>query len=210
MSVIEYISTELGNDNMSFSIPAYQAIYEKAVSLLPDFYGERPKKEEEIATLRQKLEAEGIEHIRNTIDNIDGIQREEKALQERIDNQIMQEKTLFQSSFLEKKLCSDESDIVRNAAIELVSDKYQLSKVHTKFSNVETEADRLNELIPVAILSWKDAILTFNIRKIQEQIKEAAKAGDLTRMQDLLASQNNLKSLQQQFAKLLGDRVIIP
>ena len=122
----------------------------------------------------------------------------------------MQEKTLFQSSFLEKKLCSDESDIVRNAAIELVSDKYQLSKVHTKFSNVETEADRLNELIPVAILSWKDAILTFNIRKIQEQIKEAAKAGDLTRMQDLLASQNNLKSLQQQFAKLLGDRVIIP
>ena len=210
MSVIEYISTELGNDNMSFSIPAYQAIYEKAVSLLPDFYGERPKKEEEIATLRQKLEAEGIEHIRNTIDNIDGIQREEKALQERIDNQIMQEKTLFQSSFLEKKLCSDESDIVRNAAIELVSDKYQLSKVHTKFSNVETEADRLNELIPVAILSWKDAILTFNIRKIQEQIKEAAKAGDLIRMQDLLASQNNLKSLQQQFAKLLGDRVIIP
>lgn len=210
MSVIEYISTELGNDNMSFSIPAYQAIYEKAVSLLPDFYGERPKKEEEIATLRQKLEAEGIEHIRNTIDNIDSIQREEKALQERIDNQIMQEKTLFQSSFLEKKLCSDESDIVRNAAIELVSDKYQLSKVHTKFSNVETEADRLNELIPVAILSWKDAILTFNIRKIQEQIKEAAKAGDLTRMQDLLASQNNLKSLQQQFAKLLGDRVIIP
>lgn len=210
MSVIEYISTELGNDNMSFSIPAYQAIYEKAVSLLPDFYGERPKKEEEIATLRQKLEAEGIEHIRNTIDNIDGIQREEKALQERIYNQIMQEKTLFQSSFLEKKLCSDESDIVRNAAIELVSDKYQLSKVHTKFSNVETEADRLNELIPVAILSWKDAILTFNIRKIQEQIKEAAKAGDLTRMQDLLASQNNLKSLQQQFAKLLGDRVIIP
>lgn len=210
MSVIEYISTELGNDNMSFSIPAYQAIYEKAVSLLPDFYGERPKKEEEIATLRQKLEAEGIEHIRNTIDNIDGIQREEKALQERIDNKIMQEKSLFQSSFLEKKLCSDESDIVRNAAIELVSDKYQLSKVHTKFSNVETEADRLNELIPVAILSWKDAILTFNIRKIQEQIKEAAKAGDLTRMQDLLASQNNLKSLQQQFAKLLGDRVIIP
>ena len=210
MSVIEYISTELGNDNMSFSIPAYQAIYEKAVSLLPDFYGERPKKEEEIATLRQKLEAEGIEHIRNTIDNIDDIQREEKALQERIDNQIMQKKTLFQSSFLEKKLCSDESDIVRNAAIELVSDKYQLSKVHTKFSNVETEADRLNELIPVAILSWKDAILTFNIRKIQEQIKEAAKAGDLTRMQDLLASQNNLKSLQQQFAKLLGDRVIIP
>ena len=210
MSVIEYISTELGNDNMSFSIPAYQAIYEKAVSLLPDFYGERPKKEKEIATLRQKLEAEGIEHIRNTIDNIDSIQREEKALQERIDNQIMQEKTLFQSSFLEKKLCSDESDIVRNAAIELVSDKYQLSKVHTKFSNVETEADRLNELIPVAILSWKDAILTFNIRKIQEQIKEAAKAGDLTRMQDLLASQNNLKSLQQQFAKLLGDRVIIP
>ena len=78
MSVIEYINTELGNDNMSFSIPAYQAIYEKAVSLLPDFYGERPKKEEEIATLRQKLEAEGIEHIRNTIDNIDGIQREEK------------------------------------------------------------------------------------------------------------------------------------
>lgn len=210
MSVIEYISTELGNDNMSFSIPAYQAIFEKATTLTAEYDNERLKKEEEFTVLRKQLEAEGIEHIRTTVDNIDSIQREEKALQERIDSQINAKKMLFQSSFLEKKLCSDESDTVRNTAIELVSDKYQLSKVHTKFSNIETEADRLNELIPTAILSWKDAILAFNIRKIQEQIKEAAKAGDLQKMQELLAVQNNLKSLQQQFAKLLGDRVIIP
>lgn len=210
MSVIEYISTELGNDNMSFSIPAYQAIFEKATTLTAEYDNERLKKEEEFTVLRKQLETEGIERIRTTVDNIDSIQREEKALQERIDNQINAEKMLFQSSFLEKKLCSDENDTVRNTAIELVSDKYQLSKVHTKFSNIETEADRLNELIPTAILSWKDAILAFNIRKIQEQIKEAAKAGDLQKMQELLAAQNNLKSLQQQFAKLLGDRVIIP
>lgn len=210
MSVIEYISTELGNDNMSFSTPAYQAIFEKATTLTAEYDNERQKKEEEFAALRKQMETEGIELIRTTVDNIDSIQREEKALQERIDSQINAEKMLFQSSFLEKKLCSDESDTVRNTAIELVSDKYQLSKVHTKFSNIETEADRLNELIPTAILSWKDAILAFNIRKIQEQIKEAAKAGDLQKMQELLAVQNNLKSLQQQFAKLLGDRVIIP
>ena len=210
MSVIEYISTELGNDNMSFSIPAYQAIFEKATTLTAEYENERLKKEEEFTVLRKQLEAEGIERIRTTVDNIDSIQREEKALQERIESQINAEKMLFQSSFLEKKLCSDENDTVRNTAIELVSDKYQLSKVHTKFSNIETEADRLNELIPTAILSWKDAILAFNIRKIQEQIKEAAKAGDLQKMQELLAVQNNLKSLQQQFAKLLGDRVIIP
>lgn len=210
MSVIEYISTELGNDNMSFSTPAYQAIFEKATTLTAEYDNERQKKEEEFTALRRQLETEGIERIRTTVDNIDSIQREEKALQERIDSQINAEKMLFQSSFLEKKLCSDESDTVRNTAIELVSDKYQLSKVHTKFSNIETEADRLNELIPTAILSWKDAILAFNIRKIQEQIKEAAKAGDLQKMQELLAVQNNLKSLQQQFAKLLGDRVIIP
>lgn len=210
MSVIEYISTELGNDNMSFSVPAYQAIFEKATTLTAEYENERQKKEEEFTALRRQLETEGIELIRTTVDNIDSIQREEKALQERIDSQINAEKMLFQSSFLEKKLCSDESDTVRNTAIELVSDKYQLSKVHTKFSNIETEADRLNELIPTAILSWKDAILAFNIRKIQEQIKEAAKAGDLQKMQELLAVQNNLKSLQQQFAKLLGDRVIIP
>ena len=210
MSVIEYISTELGNDNMSFSVPAYQAIFEKATTLTAEYDNERQKKEEEFAALRKQMETEGIEHIRTTVDNIDSIQREEKALQERIESQINAEKMLFQSSFLEKKLCSDENDTVRNTAIELVSDKYQLSKVHTKFSNIETEADRLNELIPTAILSWKDAILAFNIRKIQEQIKEAAKAGDLQKMQELLAVQNNLKSLQQQFAKLLGDRVIIP
>ena len=210
MSVIEYISTELGNDNMSFSVPAYQAIFEKATTLTAEYDNERQKKEEEFTVLRKQLEAEGIERIRTTVDNIDSIQREEKALQERIESQINAEKMLFQSSFLEKKLCSDENDTVRNTAIDLVSDKYQLSKVHTKFSNIETEADRLNELIPTAILSWKDAILAFNIRKIQEQIKEAAKAGDLPKMQELLAVQNNLKSLQQQFAKLLGDRVIIP
>ena len=210
MSVIEYISTELGNDNMSFSVPAYQAIFEKATTLTAEYNNERLRKEDEFAALRKQMETEGIEHIRTTVDNIDSIQREEKALQERIESQITAETMLVQSSFLEKKLCSDESDTVRNTAIELVSDKYQLSKVHTKFSNIETESDRLNELIPIAILSWKDAILAFNIRKIQEQIKEAAKAGDLQKMQELLTAQNNLKSLQQQFAKLLGDRVIIP
>ena len=210
MTVIEYINTELENDSMTFSFPEFKAIYDKTLSLISEYHTEKEKKEEELADMKKQLEAEGIEHIRNTVDNIDGIQREEVALYDKIDKQIASELTSFQSSFLERRLCSDENDIVRNTAIELVTEKEQLSKIHTKFSSITPESERLNELIPTAILGWKDAILTSGIRKIQEQMKEAAKAGNLQRVQELLATQNNLKSLQQQFAKLLGDRVIIP
>ncbi len=61
----------------------------------------------------------------------------------------------FESNFLERYFTTYPDTQISLLAVDLVSDKYQLSKVHTKYQKVETESDRLWELIPRAIYELK-------------------------------------------------------
>ena len=85
-----------------------------------------------------------------------------------------------------------------------------MSKVHTKYAKIETEIDRLKDLIPRAILGWKDAILSCKIKSLQEQIKQTVISNDMELMITLMEQQQELTNLRSQFAKLMGERVIIP
>ena len=92
----------------------------------------------------------------------------------------------------------------------MVSEKYQLSKVHTKFQKVETETDRLWELIPRAIYELKNAILEQSIKQIQEQLKEATQAKDDQRVNELIEQNVELNRVRTTLAKQIGDRIISP
>ena len=95
-------------------------------------------------------------------------------------------------------------------AVDLVSDKYQLSKVHTKYQKVETESDRLWELIPRAIYELKNAILEQTIKQIQEKIKEATQNKDNEKIIELMEQNVELNQLRTTLAKQIGDRIISP
>ena len=47
---------------------------------------------------------------------------------------------------------------ISRLAVDLVSEKYQLSKIHTKFQTIESEEEKLADLIPRALFELKDAI----------------------------------------------------
>lgn len=210
ISVVEYVNSELAKDGIAFSTPQFQAIFQRALSLLPEYHADYIKTVSNLNSKKAELETKGIDNIRSTIENMDDIQKEESILKDRIENQIASELLDFQKNYLVKRLSSDIDDAIRTTSIELITEKHQLSKIHTKYSHIESEVEKLNECVPIAILGWKDAILAYQIKEIQEQLKSAAAHDDLVEMQKLLIRQNELSSLRIQFAKLLGERVIIP
>jgi DNA primase len=98
--------------------------------------------------------------------------------------------------------------VVRRVTTELISEKYVLSKVHTKYAKIETEQDKLNELVPRAIYEWKDAILESQMRDIRQKIKEAG--NNTEELTALMSRQMELKQLKSEFAKFLGERIVAP
>ena len=132
-------------------------------------------------------------------------QKEENSLQEMIYAETQDKIATFSINFFERRICSVEDDAMRKTAINLVSEKYQLSQIHTKFAHVQTDYERLFVLVPEAINNWKNAIVQCHIMDIQEEMR--ASGGDT---KDQLERLNELYQRRRELAKLIGDRVVNP
>ncbi|MGL4292229.1 MAG: DNA primase [Bacteroidales bacterium] len=97
---------------------------------------------------------------------------------------------------------------VSRLATDMVADRYQLSKIHTKYAVVEEEKDRLFDLIPRALFELKDAIIREEIKVINDKIKAAAQAQDMPRtlaLMEEVAEKNQVRAI---LAKELGERIV--
>ena len=99
---------------------------------------------------------------------------------------------------------------ISSLAVDMVSEKYQLSKIHTKFQTIESEETRLPDLIPRALFELKDAITSQNIKRIREEIKQAAGGKDSNRTAQLMSELSGLYELKAALAKQLGERIVSP
>ena len=208
--VWEYIVEELSIDNIELCNPLYKHIVELTAE-------QREYEAQQVAALRtelqvkeQKLVDEAIEQIRLESGDIADKQRKEAEAQTRIAREMDEELQTFETNFLERYFTTHPDSSISMLAVDLVSEKYQLSKVHTKFQKVELEADRLWELIPRAIYELKNAILEQSIKQIQEQIKEASRNKDEQRIIELIEQNVELNRVRTALAKQIGDRIVSP
>ena len=208
--VWEYIVEELSIDSIELSNPLYKHIVELTAE-------QREHEAQQVAALRselqvkgQKLVDEAIEQIRLESGDIADKQRKEAEAQTRIAREMDEELQTFETNFLERYFTTHPDSEISLLAVDLVSEKYQLSKVHTKFQKVELEADRLWELIPRAIYELKNAILEQSIKQIQEQIKEASRNKDEQRIIELIEQNVELNRVRTALAKQIGDRIVSP
>ena len=208
--VWEYIVEELAIDNIAFSNPLYKHIIELASQ-------QREHVAQQVSSLRQELLPKVQEQINKIIEqirlengDITDKQRKEAEARENITEQMEEELQTFESNFLERYFTTYPDTQISLLAVDLVSDKYQLSKVHTKYQKVETESDRLWELIPRAIYELKNAILEQTIKQIQEKIKEATQNKDNEKIIELMEQNVELNQLRTTLAKQIGDRIISP
>ena len=208
MSLLTYISNELTIDNIMFSNVDYNNIFNICLSYRDEYYTEMS---EFIANLQQEIipyREEGMKRIKASFKNIDDAERQEKELEDSINAKTSKEIKEFQMHFLEKRLSSHPDDNVRRIALEMISDKHQLSKIHTKYGTIRSDDEQLFDLIPKALFNWKDAIIDCQINDLKQELSSSV--NDIKLSNDIMKEINELYNVRIKLAKELGDRVVNP
>lgn len=106
---------------------------------------------------------------------------------------------------------------VMKLAIDLITDKYQLSTIFTKQSvsenvtrevKIATDEDKLQELVPQLLLELKYTIITQRIEQLTEMIHKAEADDNFELLRQLLSTQPALLEIKNEICKQLGNRVI--
>ncbi len=112
-------------------------------------------------------------------------------------------------------LAHPKQEISRLAA-NLLEDRYELSKVHTKqYGDVKkedtpmAEEKHLETSVPRVLTELKDAFITHQMKIIKEKMKLLQKAGDHDGSITLMQQLKELDGIKKTLSKVLGERVIL-
>ena len=213
-TVLEYINNELLMDQMDFSNRLYKRTFEIAKRFIDPYY-------HDLASFNSQLEKDTREFISQEMVQTDdqepleldshslivAQENKEKSIQAKANATAMKKLMDFSSSYLMKLLCSIDDDQVRQLACELATDNLpQLSKIHTKYTVIVEERDRLLSIVPERLYNWKNALLIIKINEVKAQIASAA----ADQLPQLLEHLQELYSVRHQLAAIIGDRVVNP
>lgn len=209
MNVLEYVKSELAEEDMNFSNAKYNQVYQFVCeNVAGDFPRDYEAFQKQALERRNNAISKGISEIQKSASDLAEITRREQMLTKQCDEDYLAELTNYSAMYLHKSLMSNPNDVIRRVTTDLVSEKHVLSKVHTKYAKIETEQDRLAELVPRAIYEWKDAILECQMREVRKLIQEVGDNHD--KLMHLMSKYMELQQLKGQFAKYLGERIIAP
>ncbi|MCL2650605.1 MAG: DNA primase [Candidatus Azobacteroides sp.] len=99
---------------------------------------------------------------------------------------------------------------ISQLAVGFVSDKYTLSKFHSKFQKIEEESEKLLDLVPYEVLNYKDAVLKRQMESLKTQIKIAQDENDTEKADELMGKLSGLwKESEKIISKHLGERIVL-
>ena len=98
---------------------------------------------------------------------------------------------------------------ISKLSVELISNRYQLSKYHTKTQKILTDEERLVELVPTLVINFKYAIVSEELKHMLQALQDPTLAADNERCDELMKRYNSLREVQNIMAKRLGDRVVV-
>ena len=96
---------------------------------------------------------------------------------------------------------------VSKLAAELGEDKYQLST--NQKADFVSDRDRLHEVVPRLVHDYKNVLLKAELADLLQQLKDPAIVSDSEKFMDVMKRYKALMELQQEFAKFLGNRVVL-
>lgn len=169
--------------------------------------------EYEVATYGERPVLAGeyiIQEIRN-----DGVEVENQTYKSILDEYM---EHCHEQGFVASNYFLHHPDIcISQLAVELTTDKYQLSSIYSQRSisenvtqevKVQTDADVLPELIQRLLLELKYTIVNERIDAMQNMLKDAQNRGDWALIRTILEQQPLLMDMRQQLCRALGNRVI--
>ena len=103
-----------------------------------------------------------------------------------------------------KYFLNHRDETISKIAVDLISEKYRLSKKQT----IKSDEERVVSLARRMITELKDAIVGEHIKSLNTALKEAFKNKDNEKVMSLLKELNNYNAIKVQLAKELGERVL--
>lgn len=98
---------------------------------------------------------------------------------------------------------------ISRLAANLMSDKYQLSKYHSKFRELEQEEDKLDQLVIRELFGFKDTYIREQIKQIQSAIKTHQQSGDMEQVFECMKQLTRLNEIKNALSKELGERIVL-
>lgn len=212
-NVIQYIEYEMKDKELHFTNRDVVHVIDEAKQLIGEHWeGDAKAAESRFLAERQAYITAGEERIRKEVTDMRNIEKEERFLIENADAIYQETMRSFSASYIEKHLTSHPDSTIRDITLQLVSEKHTLSKVHTKYSKVETEEERLNDLVPRAFYEYLDAIYECKIKGVQKRMKSMSSdvehnMDDIKNLMQELVELNNVRS---ELSKYLGERILNP
>ncbi|MCD8044987.1 MAG: DNA primase [Tannerellaceae bacterium] len=180
IKVAEYIQAELARDDIFFSLSLYKQILKEAVEK------EAIQKEKEAVEKQREKEAEanGIEYTRPA--------------------DFDKDKFNPQRYFLYHP-----DQMISKLAVELINDRYELSKIHYKHKEQEREEDRLPQFVVKDLFTFKHAFIQQQIEESGQQIQDAITRNDEDGVFRLMKKKKELEDIRMILSKEAGDRIIM-
>lgn len=214
IKVIDYVIEDLEQDELTFENGELRMVYEEAVRLRDADWDAAWNAFLAEAERRKKEEIdEGLKRIALEAKTLDVIRQRELTLQESAEENYRLSLKEFAKSFFPARLLSHPDDTIRRIATELMVDRHQLSKIYFKNNTkVETEEDRLNDLIPRALLELKYDISRCLFQELSRKIQQLQQQPDydLDAILDLMAQQRRWQQFSADLATKIGERVYEP
>ena len=98
---------------------------------------------------------------------------------------------------------------ISTIATELASDRYQLSKYHSKTQKLVTDEERLYEMVPMLMINFKNAIVAEELKQMMYALLFPSIANDTAQCDSVMQRYKEMKEIQNLMAKRLGDRVVL-
>jgi len=110
----------------------------------------------------------------------------------------------------QKYFITHPDDLISRTVVDLITSKYDLSKIWKRRENYfESEDLRLKEIVPEAILALKNEKVLQLLKDTEEELRYAQEQKDENRMQALQIKIMVLNTLKKSLSRGLGDRIII-
>lgn len=143
---------------------------------------------------------------------INDLKADELAFHNPLHRQILTEASahLHDNGFTaERYFLAHPDAAISRLSVELISNRYQLSKYHYKSQKVVSEEERLFELVPLLMVNFKYAIVSEELKHILFALQDPAVAKDEEKCNSIMQRYNDMREVQSILAKRLGDRVVL-
>ena len=98
---------------------------------------------------------------------------------------------------------------ISQMALELVSERYQLSKYHSKYQTIVADEERLQDLSAEITISYKYAIVNESLKEVLRQLQDPTIATNSLKCAQTIKRYTELREVQAVLAKRLGERVVL-